>query len=155
MAAMFVAVASYAVAAPLNAAYRADEFDFYLGDLDAKALIILGGPDAPAREVAAKRGIRVIDVTTDLSGPAGALTLSVPFADHGAPAPSPAEEAIANAGLTVQGLPIYKPPLQGQDFVFAATREQEEPDSRDRGLRLLVLRLCRERHAQAGEFVPS
>ena len=28
----------------------------------------------------------------------------------GAPAPSPAQEAAANAGLTVQGLPIYKPP---------------------------------------------
>ncbi|MEQ1913329.1 MAG: pyrroloquinoline quinone-dependent dehydrogenase, partial [Vicinamibacterales bacterium] len=29
---------------------------------------------------------------------------------EGAPAPSPAQEAAANAGLTVQGLPIYKPP---------------------------------------------
>jgi acyl-coenzyme A synthetase/AMP-(fatty) acid ligase len=43
MAAAFVAVASWATAAPLNAAYRADEFDFYLGDLDAKALIIQAG----------------------------------------------------------------------------------------------------------------
>ena len=43
MAAAFVAVASWAAAAPLNAGYRADEFDFYLGDLDAKALIIQGG----------------------------------------------------------------------------------------------------------------
>jgi len=42
-------VASWAAAAPLNAAYRADEFDFYLGDLDAKALIIQSGPDSPAR----------------------------------------------------------------------------------------------------------
>jgi acyl-CoA synthetase (AMP-forming)/AMP-acid ligase II len=94
MAAMFVAVASYAVAAPLNAAYRADEFDFYLGDLDAKALLILGGPDSPAREVAEKRGIRIVDVTPDLGGPAGALTLSVPSADHGAPAPSPDDVAL-------------------------------------------------------------
>jgi quinoprotein glucose dehydrogenase len=31
-------------------------------------------------------------------------------ASEGAPAPTPAEEAVANAGLTVQGLPIYKPP---------------------------------------------
>jgi acyl-CoA synthetase (AMP-forming)/AMP-acid ligase II len=94
MAAMFVGVASYAAAAPLNAAYRADEFDFYLGDLDAKALIILGGPDSPARAVASKRGIRVIDVTPDLDGPAGALTLSIPFADHGAPTPSPDDVAL-------------------------------------------------------------
>jgi acyl-CoA synthetase (AMP-forming)/AMP-acid ligase II len=94
MAAMFVGVASYAAAAPLNVAYRADEFEFYLSDLDAKALIILGGPDQPARAVAAKRGIRVIDVTPDLGGPAGALTLSVPFADHGAPNPSPDDVAL-------------------------------------------------------------
>ena len=51
MAAAFVAVASGATAAPLNPAYRADEFDFYLGDLDAKALIVQGGPDSPARAV--------------------------------------------------------------------------------------------------------
>ncbi|MBI2257097.1 MAG: AMP-binding protein [Proteobacteria bacterium] len=94
MAAMFVGVASYAVAAPLNAAYRADEFDFYLSDLDAKALIILGGPDSPAREVAVRRGIDVIDVIPDLTGPAGALTLSVPFADQGAPNPSPDDVAL-------------------------------------------------------------
>nr|WP_298685138.1 acyl--CoA ligase [uncultured Dongia sp.] len=94
MAALFVAVASFAVAAPLNAAYRADEFDFYLGDLNAKALLIVGGPDSPAREVAAKRNIRIIDVTPDLSGPAGALTLSIPFADHGAPTPKPDDVAL-------------------------------------------------------------
>lgn len=94
MAALFVAVASFAVAAPLNAAYRGDEFDFYLGDLNAKALLILGGPDSPAREVAARRSIRIIDVTPDLDGPAGALTLSIPFADHGAPTAKPDDVAL-------------------------------------------------------------
>jgi acyl-CoA synthetase (AMP-forming)/AMP-acid ligase II len=63
MAAAFVAVACWACAAPLNPAYRADEFDFYLSDIDAKALIIQAAPDAPARAVAAQRGIPVIDLT--------------------------------------------------------------------------------------------
>jgi acyl-CoA synthetase (AMP-forming)/AMP-acid ligase II len=94
MAAMFVSVASFAVAAPLNAAYRADEFDFYLGDLDAKALLILGAPDSPAREVAKQRGIRIIDVTPDLDGPAGAFTLSIPFVHRIAPDPSPDDVAL-------------------------------------------------------------
>jgi len=89
MAAAFVAVASWAVAAPLNAAYRADEFDFYLGDLDAKALIIQGGPDSPARAIAAQRKIPVIDLAPDEGGPAGSFTLSVPFADAGTARPGP------------------------------------------------------------------
>jgi oxalate---CoA ligase len=94
MAAAFVAVASWAAAAPLNAAYRADEFDFYLGDLDAKALIIQGGPDSPARAVAAQRKIPVIELIADESGPAGSFTLSVPFADVGAPRPDPDDVAL-------------------------------------------------------------
>ncbi|GAB2174955.1 acyl--CoA ligase [Dongia sp. agr-C8] len=94
MAAMFLAVACAATAAPLNPAYREDEFDFYLEDLQAKALLIQAGPDAPARIVAARRGIRVIDVTPDLSGPAGAFTLSVPFADKGPMQPGPDDVAL-------------------------------------------------------------
>lgn len=94
MAAIFLSVASYAVAAPLNPAYRADEFDFYLSDLDAKLLICLGEPDSPAHQVAAKRGITVIDVIPDLAGPAGMLSLSVPFADRKAPAALPDDIAL-------------------------------------------------------------
>ena len=40
MAAAFLSVAAAAAAAPLNPAYRQDEFEFYLGDLNAKALIV-------------------------------------------------------------------------------------------------------------------
>ena len=40
MASAFVAVAAGATSAPLNPAYRADEFEFYLSDLNAKALIV-------------------------------------------------------------------------------------------------------------------
>src|SRR5689334_10137092 len=36
MAAAFVAVASGATTAPLNPSYKAEEFDFYLSDLNAK-----------------------------------------------------------------------------------------------------------------------
>ncbi|MDQ7247595.1 acyl--CoA ligase [Dongia sedimenti] len=94
MASAFLAVASSATAAPLNAAYREDEFDFYLDDLQAKALIILGGAESPARAVAARRGIRLIELTPDLNGPAGAFTLSVPFADAGPMQPNPDDVAL-------------------------------------------------------------
>ena len=94
MAAAFLAVASWATAAPLNPAYRADELDFYLDDLHAKVLIIEGGLDSPARAVAARRNIPVIELTPDESGPAGSFTLSIPFADAGMPQPDPDDVAL-------------------------------------------------------------
>ena len=60
MATAFVAVASACTAAPLNMAYRADEFEFYLSDLKAKALIVAVGSETPALAVAAKLGVAVI-----------------------------------------------------------------------------------------------
>jgi acyl-CoA synthetase (AMP-forming)/AMP-acid ligase II len=89
MAALFPAVACWSVAAPLNTAYRADEFDFYLGDLAAKAVILPAGAESPARLVAARRGIPIIELTPDLHGPAGSFRLSVTMNDAGAPRPRP------------------------------------------------------------------
>jgi len=40
MAVSFLAVAAGATCAPLNPAYRPDEFEFYMRDLGAKALIV-------------------------------------------------------------------------------------------------------------------
>lgn len=60
MATAFVAVASACTAAPLNMGYRADEFEFYLSDLKAKALIVAVGSETPALAVAAKLGVAVI-----------------------------------------------------------------------------------------------
>jgi len=60
MAASFIAIACGATTAPLNPAYRAEEFDFYLSDLNAKALVILEGMESPALDVAKARGIPVV-----------------------------------------------------------------------------------------------
>jgi acyl-CoA synthetase (AMP-forming)/AMP-acid ligase II len=62
MATAFVAVASACTAAPLNMAYRADEFEFYLTDLKARALIVAAGSETPALAVAAKLGMAVIEL---------------------------------------------------------------------------------------------
>ena len=40
MASAFVSVAAAATTAPLNPAYRADELDFYLSDIGAKAILV-------------------------------------------------------------------------------------------------------------------
>src|ERR1700759_2495477 len=60
MASAFICIACGATTAPLNPAYRAEEFDFYLSDLNAKALVIQEGMESPALAVAASRNIPVI-----------------------------------------------------------------------------------------------
>lgn len=75
MATCFMACASGVTSAPLNPAYRADEFEFYLNDLNAKALIVEQGSTSPAIAVAEKLGVRIIDLLTDPAQGAGNFTL--------------------------------------------------------------------------------
>ena len=65
MASAFVTIAAGAIAAPLNPAYRESEFAFYLDDLNARALVVAAGADTPAREVAAARGVPVLELVED------------------------------------------------------------------------------------------
>ncbi len=74
MAASFLAVACAATAAPLNPAYRADEFEFYLSDLKAKALLVERGSASDAVAVARKLGIPVLEVIA--GDAAGALQIA-------------------------------------------------------------------------------
>ena len=62
MASAFVSIAAGATAAPLNPGYRSEEFEFYLSDLSARALVVERGSVSPAIEVAKKLGVRVIDL---------------------------------------------------------------------------------------------
>jgi acyl-CoA synthetase (AMP-forming)/AMP-acid ligase II len=75
MATAFVAVAAGTTSAPLNPAYRADEFEFYLSDLKAKALIVERGSASPALGVAAKLKIPVIEIVRANTDPAGVFEL--------------------------------------------------------------------------------
>jgi acyl-CoA synthetase (AMP-forming)/AMP-acid ligase II len=86
MAAAFIAVASCATTAPLNPAYRADEFEFYLTDLKAKALLVQQGEDSPARGVAQKLGVPLVEVVPDRSRGAGSFTLRPAMPMAGQPA---------------------------------------------------------------------
>ncbi len=76
MAAAFVTVAQAAVTAPLNPAYRVDEFDFYLEDLKAKAIVVPEGYDGPALEAAQRHNLVVLRLSFDAAGPAGEFTLT-------------------------------------------------------------------------------
>src|SRR5271165_827453 len=90
MATAFLCVASAAAAAPLNPAYRQDEFEFYLGDLNAKALIVEVGSESPALDAAQKLGVGLITLMPEPEAGAGAFRLC---GDAGRPAtrPGPAE----------------------------------------------------------------
>ena len=75
MAVAFIAVATMAVSAPLNPEYQKTEFDFYLSDLQARALITLSDL-SPAAAVARAQGIPVIELIPSPGLPAGSYTLA-------------------------------------------------------------------------------
>ncbi len=83
-ASCFVAVACRTTAAPLNPAYKADEFAFYLADLNIRGVIAMDGVESPVVAVARSAGIPLIRLVPGPdSGPAGDFTL---HADQAAPA---------------------------------------------------------------------
>ena len=107
MASAFVAVATAATSAPLNPAYRADEFDFYLTDLEAKLLVVAAGVETPARDVAARRGIPVAELVVDPLKPAGTFDLSGaarlgPAARGGTAGPDDVALVLHTSGTTSQ-----------------------------------------------------
>ncbi len=85
MAAAFIAVGAGASTAPLNPGYRADELEFYLNDLNAKALIVMKGDDIPAVQVAKDQNITVLVLSSPDDGPAGQFTLDTSDAASGTP----------------------------------------------------------------------
>ena len=88
MASAFVSIAAGATTAPLNPAYRQDEYEFYLTDLNAKALVVLDGDDSAAVRAAAVTGVRVIRLSYDAASPAGVFNLAP---EDTAAMPSPPE----------------------------------------------------------------
>ena len=75
LAVAFVSVASGSTCAPLNPSYRRDEFEFYLSDLNAKALLVLKASDSPAVAVAKDRGIAILELEPQQAEPAGVFSI--------------------------------------------------------------------------------
>lgn len=120
MASCFLAVAAHAAAAPLNPGYREDEFDFYISDLKAKAVIVAAGDDTPARAVAERHGAVVIELTENETDPAGSFTLAVesPLAGD-APLAGPGDTALVlhTSGTTSRPKIV---PLSGANLASSA-----------------------------------
>ncbi len=122
MAAAFIAIAQAAVTAPLNPAYRQEEFEFYLKDLKAKALVVPAGIDGPATAAAKACGVQILRLETRPELPAGQFTLSgaaaVAAASDAAPGPGDVALILHTSGTTSR--PKIVPLLQSN--VVASAR---------------------------------
>jgi acyl-CoA synthetase (AMP-forming)/AMP-acid ligase II len=75
MASAFVSLACGVTTAPLNPAYKRAEYDFYLGDLGAKALVVEEGSDSEAIDAARELGATVLRLRVPEGAPAGIFEL--------------------------------------------------------------------------------
>lgn len=75
MATAFATIAQAAVTAPLNPAYREEEYTFYLDDLKAKAIVLADGYDGPALAAAKTCGLTIVRLVQSDTGAAGAFSL--------------------------------------------------------------------------------
>ena len=75
LAVTFMGVASAATSAPLNPNYTESELQFYLSDMQAKAIIVLKGLESPAVKVAREENIKIIELESQHWEPAGVFKL--------------------------------------------------------------------------------
>ena len=73
----FLCAANCATAAPLNPAYKEDEFAYYLEDLDAR-ILLCADADGPSARAALKLGIPIAPISVDATDPAGVFGLDLP-----------------------------------------------------------------------------
>ena len=88
MATAFLTVAATCCAAPLNPAYKADEFEFYLQDLQPAAILLAATETGPAKDVASRLDIPVLTLHP-ASGAAGLFTLDASALPTGKAQPEP------------------------------------------------------------------
>jgi acyl-CoA synthetase (AMP-forming)/AMP-acid ligase II len=93
MAVAFLCIAAGATSAPLNPRYRAEEFEFYLADLGAKALVVEAGAPSAASDVAARLGIPVIALAATPGKGAGRFRLDAGAAPRRPTSSGPAAPA--------------------------------------------------------------
>lgn len=96
MATAFMTIACAATTAPLNPAYRQEEFEFYIDDLNSKALVVEQGSESPAVAAAQKLGIDIIELVIDPAGSAGHFVLNAPSSGTAA---SPGAAQAEDVGL--------------------------------------------------------
>jgi acyl-CoA synthetase (AMP-forming)/AMP-acid ligase II len=76
MAVAFIAMASCVTCVPLNPNYRADEFEFYISRLNARALVVESESNSPAKAVGTALGLSIIELSPQRDAEAGIFQLS-------------------------------------------------------------------------------
>lgn len=117
MASAFVTIAAGAAACPLNPAYRADEFAFYLSDLKAKALVVERGSESPAVAVAEQLGVPVLELVGRGDG-AGAFTVAAASAGSAGSAGSAVSAVSAASAASVAAVPRPVEPARPDDIAL-------------------------------------
>jgi acyl-CoA synthetase (AMP-forming)/AMP-acid ligase II/acetyltransferase-like isoleucine patch superfamily enzyme/acyl carrier protein len=134
MAVAFLGVAAGATCAPLNPAYRTNEFDFYLSDLNAKALIIGSAMDSPARDIAQEMSIPIIELTPTPNAEAGIFELTAQqppsFAIDGFAQPDDTALVLHTSGTTSRPkiVPLTQRNICSSGHNIAVTLELTEHD---------------------------
>jgi len=142
LAAAFLGVAAAASAAPLNPAYRAEEFEFYLSDLKARALVVEAESESPAIAVARKLGVPVIRLYPAREKGAGCFTLDISElrGARTADAARPGDEALVlhTSGTTSRPkiVPLTHANIAASARNIAATLALSD---KDRGLAIMPL----------------
>ena len=143
-AAAFIAIAAGTTSAPLNPAYKADEYEFYLKDLNAKLLVVAQGADSPAIGVAEKLGVKIARLQPLPEDGAGAFRLvfptgkAEPAAKSGAAEPDDIALVLHTSGTTSR--PKIVPLTQSN--VCASARNIRNGlafTAEDRGLNIMPL----------------
>jgi acyl-CoA synthetase (AMP-forming)/AMP-acid ligase II len=76
MAVAFIAMASCVTCVPINPAYRADEFEFYISRVNAKALVIDSDNSSPVKAVGMALGLSIIELSPERDAEAGIFQLA-------------------------------------------------------------------------------
>jgi acyl-CoA synthetase (AMP-forming)/AMP-acid ligase II len=141
MASCFIACASGVTSAPLNPAYRAEEFEFYLSDLGARALIVEQGSTSPAVAVAQQLGVQLISLQPGEAAGAFTLQAELPLqaaATGGAAEPGDVSMLLHTSGTTSRPKIV---PLSQRNLVASAChiRDTLRFTAADCGLNIMPL----------------
>lgn len=134
----FLAVTKVAICAPLNPGFQMQEFEFYLSDLNARALIVLTGIDTPSVAVAQRMQIPIIDVQPSDLDPAHPLSFSVSSSglDEHKPYYEPDTALLLHTSATT-GQPKLVPLKHGQLISMVEIMRESLPEA-DEGRVLMI-----------------
>ncbi|MEP6801877.1 MAG: AMP-binding protein [Acidobacteriota bacterium] len=132
MATAFLGICSVVPAAPLNPAYREEEFAFLLTDLEARALVLPEGVESPARQAAHRLGIPVLDLAADAETAGVFRFSSLLPSEQGLPPAAPEDVALLlhTSGTTARPklVPLTHRNLCASAAHIASTLELTEAD---------------------------